>query len=235
MALAGPNSRAVLERVLEDGDVSDAALPYMGVCTARIAGAPARIFRISFSGERSYEINVPADYGHTVWKAIIEAGRAVGITAYGTEAMGIMRIEKGHVGGGELDGNATAADLGLGRMVSTKKDFIGRRSLGRPGLADPKRHRLVGFVPLDGTTLLRAGSQIVADSRTAPAVPMIGRITSVADSPTLGHPIGLGFLEGGLTRKGETVHAHFPLANQSTPVRVTDPVFYDFKGERLRG
>ncbi len=235
MALAGPNSRAVLERVLEDGDVSDAVLPYMGVSTGRIAGAPARIFRISFSGERSYEVNVPADYGRKVWEAIIEAGRGIGIAAYGTEAMGVMRIEKGHVASGELDGNTTAADVGLGRMVSTKKDFIGRRSLGRPGLADLKRHHLVGFVPLDGTTPLRGGSQILADSRTALAVPMIGRITSVADSPTLGHPIGLGLLEGGLTRKGEIVHAHFPLVNQSTPVRVTDPVFYDPKGERLRG
>ena len=235
MALAGPNSRAVLGGLLKDADVSDAALPYMGVCTGHIAGAPARIFRISFSGERSYEVNVPADYGQTVWKAIIEAGRADGITVYGTEAMGIMRIEKGHVGSGELDGHATAADLGLGRMVSTKKDFIGRRSLGRPGLIDPTRHCLVGFVPLDGRTSLRAGSQIVADSSTAPSVPMIGRITSVADSPILGHPIGLGFLEGGLACKGEIVHAQFPLANQSTPVRVTEPVFYDSKGERLRG
>jgi heterotetrameric sarcosine oxidase alpha subunit len=235
MALAGPNSRAVLERVVEDSDVSDAALPYMGVSTGRIAGAPARLFRISFSGERSYEVNVPADYGRKVWEAILEAGRGIGIAAYGMEAMGIMRIEKGHVASGELDGNTTAADLGLGRMASTQKDFIGRRSLSRSGLADPKRHRLVGFVPVDGTTPLRGGSQIVADSRSALAVPMIGRITSVADSPTLGHPIGLGLLEGGLTRKGETVHAHFPLADESTPVRVTDPVFYDPKGERLHG
>jgi glycine cleavage system aminomethyltransferase T len=178
---------------------------------------------------------VPADYGPNIWEAVIEAGRGIGMVAYGTEAMGVMRIEKGHVGGAELDGNTAAADLGFGRMVSTTKDFIGRRSLGRPGFTDSKRHCLVGFVPVDGATPLRAGSQIVANLGNEPVVPMIGRITSVADSPTLGHPIGLGLLEGGLTRKGETLHARFPLANQSTPVRVTDPVFYDPKGERLRG
>jgi heterotetrameric sarcosine oxidase alpha subunit len=235
MALAGPLSRAVLERVAAF-EVGDAALPHMGVREGRIAGAPARIFRISFSGERAYEINVPADYGDPVWQAIMTAGRDLGITAYGTEAMGIMRIEKGHVAGPELDGNTTAEDLGLGRLVSTKKaDFIGRRALSRPGLADPQRHRLVGFVPVDGRTRLRAGAQIVLDSSVPPPVPMIGRITSVCDSPTLGYPVGLGLLAGGMARKGEVLHALFPLANQWTDVRVTDPVFYDPTGERLHG
>jgi sarcosine oxidase subunit alpha len=235
MALAGPNCRAVLERVVEGCDVSDAALPYMGVVTGRIAGAPARIFRISFSGERSYEINVPADYGRGVWEALMAAGRANDITPYGLEAMGVMRIEKGHVTGAELDGNTTAEDVGLGRMVSTKKEFIGRRALNRPGLTDPKRPRLVGFAPVDGVTRLRAGSQIVADPNAPRPVPMIGRLTSAATSPTLGYPIALGLLEGGLARKGETVLAVFPMANQVTPVRVVDPVFYDPHGERLRG
>jgi sarcosine oxidase subunit alpha len=147
-----------------------------------------------------------------------------------------MRIEKGHVAGPELDGTTTSEDLGLGRLVSGKKpDFIGRRGLSRPGLTDPQRHRLVGFVPVDGRTRLRAGSQIVVDSNVPPPVPMIGRVTSVADSPTLGYPIGLGFLAGGMTRKGEVLHALFPLANQWTDVRVTDPDFYDPKGERLHG
>ena len=235
MALAGPSSRAVLERVA-DFDVGDAALPHMGVRQGRVAGAASRVFRISFSGERAYEINVPADYGKPVWEAIMSAGRDLGIAAYGTEAMGIMRIEKGHVAGPELDGNTTPEDLGLGRLVSSKKvDFIGRRALSRPAFMDGQRHRLVGFVPVDGTTRLRAGSQIVVDSRLPPPVPMIGRITSVADSPTLGRPIGLGFLAGGMARKGEVLHAVFPLANQWTAVRVTEPVFYDPAGERLHG
>ena len=164
------------------------------------------------------------------------AGREIGITPYGLEAMGVMRIEKGHVTGAELDGNTTAEDVGLGRMLSPHKaDFIGRHALKRPGLTDPKRPRLVGFVPVDGVTRLRAGSQIVADARTPPPVPMIGRLTSVATSPTLGYPIALGLLEGGLARKGETLQAVFPMRGEVTPVRVVDSVFYDPKGERLRG
>src|SRR5262249_25699629 len=159
------------------------------------------------SGELAYEINVPADYGRRVWEAVIGAGGAYNIVPYGTEAMGIMRIEKGHVVGAELDGNTTAEDLGLGRMVSTKKDFIGRRSLSRPGLVDPNRLKLVGFVPIDGKTRLRPGSQIVADSRVPPPVPMIGRITSACVSPTLGYPIALGLLNGGLAHKDKTLHA----------------------------
>jgi sarcosine oxidase subunit alpha len=236
MALAGPNCRKVLERAVEGCDVSDATLPYMGFAAGRIAGAPVRIFRISFSGERSFEINVPADYGRTVWEALMAAGREIGITPYGLEAMGVMRIEKGHVTGAELDGNTTAEDVGLGRMVSPHKaDFIGRHALKRPGLTDPKRPRLVGFVPVDGVTRLRAGSQIVADARTPPPVQMIGRLTSVATSPTLGYPIALGLLEGGLARKGETLQSVFPMRGEVTPVRVVDSVFYDPKGERLRG
>jgi heterotetrameric sarcosine oxidase alpha subunit len=236
MALVGPSSRDVLSRIAEDFGVGDAALPHMGARAGRIAGVPARVFRISFSGERAYEINVPADWGQHVWAALMEAGRSHGITPYGMEAMGVMRIEKGHVTGSELDGTTTAEDVGLGRMVAMKKpDFIGRHVLGRPSLVDPKRHRLVGFVPVDGKTRLRAGTQIVADSRVPPPVPMIGRITSVADSPVLGYPIALGFVEGGIARMGETLHALFPLTDFWTVVRVTDPVFFDPKGERLHG
>src|SRR5260221_12976201 len=160
MALAGPLSRAVLQRVA-DFDVGDAALPHMGLREGRIADAPARVFRISFSGERAYEINVPADYGRPVWEAIMAAGQDLGITAYGTEAMGIMRIEKGHVAGPELDGTTTSEDLGLGRLVSGKKpDFIGRRGLQRPGLTPPQLHLSAGFPPAAGRTGLRPGSTL---------------------------------------------------------------------------
>ena len=236
MALAGPRSREVLARLAEDVAVDDAALPHMGARGGRLAGIPARIFRISFSGERAYEINVPADLATAAWTALLEAGASLGIAPYGTEAMGILRIEKGNVAGAELDGTTTAEDLGLGRLVSRRKtDFIGRHALSRPGLTDPERPRLVGLVPEDGTTRLRAGAQIVADSRVPPPVEAIGRITSVADSPVLDYPIALGFLVGGMARKGETMHALFPLAEQWVPVRVTDPVFYDPAGERLHG
>ncbi|HWK47558.1 MAG TPA: sarcosine oxidase subunit alpha family protein [Stellaceae bacterium] len=233
MALAGPNSRAVLETVLSGFAAAD--LPHMGVCEGRVAGVPARVFRMSFSGELAYEIAVPADWGEAVWEAVLAAGAAQGIMPYGTEAMGIMRIEKGHVAGPELNGTTTAADLGLGRMVSKKKRFIGGRLLGRPCLADPNRQRLVGLVPVDGVTPLRGGAQLVADPYAPPPVALQGHVASVAVSPTLGHPIALAFLERGAERLGETLFAAFPLNDSAVEVRVVSPFFYDPEGTRLHG
>jgi sarcosine oxidase subunit alpha len=214
-------------------DIGNASLPHMGVREVAVAGVRARIFRISFSGELAYEINVPADQGAAVWEALLAAGAELRITAYGTEAMGVMRIEKGHVAGAELDGNTTAADLGLGRLVSGKKDFIGRRSLTRPALAEPGRPQLVGLVPLDTTQRLRSGAQLVTDPKAPPPVKMLGHVTSTAFSPSLGHSIALALLSGGAQHKGETLHAAFPLRNEAVAARVTDPIFLDPKGERL--
>lgn len=232
IALAGPRSRGVLAALFKNLDVSDAALPHMGVATAAFADAEARVFRLSFSGELAYEINVPSDLGRALWEAMRTAGAPFGIVPYGTEAMGVMRIEKGHVSGPELDGRTTPDDLGLGRMVSSKKDFIGRALLFRPGLLDPNRPKLVGLMPKDGKTPLRAGAQIVADPHARAPVPMIGRVSSPAFSPTLDRPIALGFVAGGLKRKGETLHAMFPLKDEVVPVEVVETVFYDPKGER---
>jgi len=232
MALAGPRSRAVLAR-LADVEVSDAALPFMGVRDCRVAGIPARVFRISFSGELAYEINVPADWGRFVWEAAMSAGRAEDIIAYGTEAMGTLRIEKGHVAGGELNGQTTPQDLGLGRLVSTKKDFIGKALLARPGLQDPERPRLVGLAPIDGKTRIRAGAHIVVEASGAGSA--IGHVSSTAWSPTLGHPIALALVAGGLARKGETLYASFPLKGEAVAVGVSDPVFVDPEGRRLHG
>jgi heterotetrameric sarcosine oxidase alpha subunit len=235
MALAGPHARRVLERVVDDIDVSDAALPFMGVREGRVAGIPARVFRISFSGELAYEINVPADYGAPAWEALMEAGRSLGIVAYGTEAMAAMRIEKGHVAGAELDGRTTPFDLGMGRLVRTEKDFIGRRSLDRPALQDPNRKRLVGLVPVDGLTRVGAGAALVLDPTAPSPVAMLGHVTSVTYSPTLGHPIALALLARGLERKGERLVAASPIKGESVPVTVVDPVFVDPQGRRLRG
>ncbi|HKO08681.1 MAG TPA: sarcosine oxidase subunit alpha family protein [Alphaproteobacteria bacterium] len=232
MALAGPRSRAVLAR-LADIDVSDAALPFMGVRDCRVAGIPARVFRISFSGELAYEINVPADWGRFVWEAAMSAGRAEDIIAYGTEAMGTLRIEKGHVAGGELNGQTTPQDLGLGRLVSTKKDFIGKALLARPGLQDPERPRLVGLAPIDGKTRIRAGAHIVVEASGTGSA--IGHVSSAAWSPALGHPIALALVAGGLARKGETLYASFPLKGEVVGVGVSDPVFVDPEGRRLHG
>ncbi|HUI17127.1 MAG TPA: sarcosine oxidase subunit alpha family protein, partial [Alphaproteobacteria bacterium] len=232
MALAGPRSRAVLAR-LADVEVSDEALPFMGVRDCRLAGVPARLFRISFSGELAYEINVPADWGRFVWEALMTEGRAEDIVAYGTEAMGTLRIEKGHVAGGELNGQTTARDLGLGRLLSTKKDFIGKALLARPGLEDPERPQLVGLVPSDGKTRIRSGAQLVLEAGGVGTA--VGHVTSSASSPTLGHPIALALLARGPERKGETLYASFPLKGEVVPVVVGDAVFFDPEGKRLHG
>ncbi|HXA72576.1 MAG TPA: sarcosine oxidase subunit alpha family protein [Stellaceae bacterium] len=237
MALAGPRSRTVLARVVEGLDVSDASLSFMGVREARVAGLPARIFRISFSGELAYEINAPADYGRALWEALLAAGAGEDIIPYGTEAMGVLRIEKGHVAGPELDGRTTPEDLGLGRLVSAKKpDFIGKHLGSRPALKEAARLRLVGLVAADGISKLRPGAQLVAEP--APILPAksLGHITSAAHSPTLGHSVALALVSGGLARKGETLYASFLLEESATvPVRVVDPVFVDPEGKRLHG
>jgi len=238
MALAGPRARTVLARVVEGLDVSDASLPFMGVRDAHVAGLPARIFRISFSGELAYEINTPADHGLALWEAVLAAGAGEDIIPYGLEAMGVLRIEKGHVAGPELNGRTTAEDLGLGRMVSAKKpDFIGKHLRERPGLKDAGRLRIVGLVPADGTSRLRPGAQIVAEA--APTLPgkSLGHITSTAHSPTLGHSVALALVSGGAARKGETLYAAYFLdgGGASVPVRVVDPVFVDPEGKRLHG
>jgi sarcosine oxidase subunit alpha len=149
--------------------------------------------------------------------------------------MGVLRIEKGHVAGAELDGRTTPDDLGLGRLVSAKKDFIGRASLDRPGLRDGGRKRLVGLVPHDRTMRLRAGAQIVSDPDAPLPVPMLGFVTSAAFSPTLGHSVALALLSGGLGRKGERLIAAFPLKGEAVPIEVVDPVFVDPEGKRLHG
>ena len=235
MALAGPDSRRLLEAITEDIDVSNEACPFMAFREGTIAGAPARLFRISFSGELAYEINVPADYGMDVWERVMETGAPYGIIPYGTEAMSILRMEKGHVVGGELNGRTTAGDLGFGGMLSSKKDYIGRRSLNRPALTDENRKQLVGLVPVDGVTEIPRGAQIVADPNHALPNPMLGEVTSNCYSPNLGHPIGLGIVANGRERDGEVLHAVSPVTNQSVQVRITSPVFFDPQGERLHG
>ncbi len=236
MAIAGPNSRKVLEKVLSVEDVSDEVLPFMGVKEFFINGIPAIVFRISFSGELAYEINVAADYGEYVWNHIMEKGVSENIIPYGTEAMSIMRIEKGHVAGGELDGRTTADDLGLNKLLSSKKEFIGRRLLEREGFVDPKRPKLVGLVPTDGKSRIRSGAILVEDPNASLPMPKLGHVSSGAYlSPTLKHPIALGLITGGTNKIGEIVWATSPLHGESNEVRIVDPNFYDKEGKRLNG
>jgi sarcosine oxidase subunit alpha len=236
-SIAGPRSRDVLREIVDrQHDISNAAFPYMVAAQLTVmGGVPARLFRISFSGELAYEIAVPAGHGEAVWRRIMEVGREHGIAPYGTEALGVMRVEKGHVAGNEINGQTTARDLGLGRMQSTRKDYIGRVMAQRPGLLAEGRPMLAGFKPVNRAERLRAGAHFLREG----AEPSLGNdegyMTSVAFSPMLGHWIGLGLLAGGPSRHGERVRAYDPVRNGDVLVEVCNPVFYDPAGERLRG
>lgn len=232
IAIAGPNARKVLQKIT-DRELTNEAFPFMAAGEAKIGGVEGRIFRISFSGELGYEINVPANYGIQAWDALLEAGKEFDITPYGTEALGTMRIEKGHITGAEMNGQTTATDLGLGGMQSSKKRYIGDVLKDRPALLEENREQMVGFVPADGKTMLRAGSQIITRNDMTPPVRSIGHITAVAFSPTLEKPVALGMIEGGMKREGETVYMAFPLRDEIVAMTVISPHMVDPKGERL--
>jgi sarcosine oxidase subunit alpha len=236
-SVAGPRARDVLRGVIDAGhDISDAEFPYMATReVTALGGIPARLLRLSFSGELAYEVAVPAGYGDALMRRIMEVGQPYSIAPYGTEALGVMRIEKGHIGGGELNGQTTARDLGLGRMMSTRKDYIGRVLAQRPALVDPSRPTLVGIKPVDRRARLRAGAHFIPEGAEPLARNDQGHVTSVAFSPALGHWIGLGLLSRGPQRHGERVRAYDPVRGGDTPVEVCDPVFLDPQGERLRG
>jgi len=233
VALAGPRARDVLAALCAD-DVSNTALPYLGYLETTLAGIPARIFRISFSGELAYEINVGADYGEALWNALLAAGRAHDIVTYGTEAMGVMRIEKGHIAGMEIDGRTTPDDVGLGGMVAPEKDCIGKPLLARPALQAEDRKQLVGLKPVDGRSPIPKGAQLVADPHAPLPATILGHVTSICYSPTCGHPIALALLQRGRARHGERHYAMSPLTATVVQVEVASPAFYDPKGERLR-
>jgi sarcosine oxidase subunit alpha len=190
---------------------------------------------MSYSGELAYEIHVPAHAGRAVWKAALAAGAEFGIMPYGTEAMGTLRIEKGHVViGAEADGRTTADDLGMGSLVSVTKEFVGRRLLARPALTAPDRWQLVGLATLDNAPLPRAAKLVVDPDRASPN-PMLGHVTSWCRSPGVDAWIALALLANGRARHGERLWAVSPLAQARVRVQVGPPCFLDPKGERLRG
>ena len=234
-SIAGPQARAVLQGVVDgQHDLSPAAFPYLAARAVTVGGGiPARLFRISFSGELAYELAVPADYGDAMMRALMAAGVPHGITPYGTEALGVMRIEKGHVAGNELNGQTTARDLGLGRMVSTRKDFIGRVMAARPALVAADRPTLVGIRPVDRRQRLRAGAHFIGLGKPSTMENDEGYMTSVAYSPNLEHWMGLGLLRNGPARVGERVRAVDPVRNGDVEVEVCAPVFIDPEGTRL--
>lgn len=237
-ALAGPHSRDVLCALLPHADVSDGGLPHLGILESEVDGTPVTVFRMSYSGERAYEISVGADFGLALWERILACGKAFDLTTYGTEAMGVLRIEKGHVAGGELDGRTTAADLGLGRLVRKGGGFVGAVLAQREALVDPLRPALVGLEPVDGKSTIRAGSQLVAtevEARSGGVVAKQGFVSASTPSPLLGHPIALAFLENGPARHGQEVIAASPVSNEYVRVRVVPPVFVDPDNSKMKG
>lgn len=234
-AVAGPRSRELLQQAFADVDVSNEALPYMGAAKFLWKGFEARIYRLSFSGELAYEVSVPAALGDALIRHLFDAGRPFDAVPYGTEALGVMRIEKGHPAGNELNGQTTAADLGMGRMMSTKKDYIGRVMARRPGLVDPGRPSLVGLKPVDRNQRLRAGAHLLACGATPVAANDEGYVTSAAWSPTLGHSIALALLSRGSERHGERIVVHDPVRSGDVEAEICSPIFVDPEGARVRG
>jgi heterotetrameric sarcosine oxidase alpha subunit len=234
-SIAGPQSRRVLEHLLEDAvEVSNAAFPYLACAEFEWGGTVARLFRISFSGELAYELAVCARYGDAAIRAIMAAGEPFGIVPYGLESLGVMRIEKGHVAGSELNGTTTAADLGFGRMMSGQKDFIGRVLSQRPALIDPGRAVLVGVKPIDPWGHLNAGAHLLRPRAEPTLENDEGYVTSAAFSPTLGQWIGLALLARGRSRMGERVRVYDPVRNSDLQADIVHPVFFDPEGTRLK-
>jgi len=241
VAVAGPRSREVLQAGGTDVDVSRAAFPFMAWRDGEVAGVPARLARVSFSGELAFEVHVAGWHGRHVWEALLEAGGPLGITPYGTETMDVLRAEKGFVMvGQDTDGTVTPDDLGMSWIVNLRKgDFVGRRSLLRADLVRPDRKQLVGLLPDDPELLLQEGAQVVAAEHAAasPPVPMLGHVTSSYDSAALGRTFALALLAGGRERLGATVHGRTFAggAHHAAPATVTEPIFYDPQGARRDG
>jgi sarcosine oxidase subunit alpha len=231
-ALAGPKSRDVLKELCKDVDFDDTKFPFMSYREGTVAGVKARIMRISFSGERSYEVNVPAADGLRVWEAIQAAGAPFGITPYGTETMHVLRAEKGYIiVGQDTDGSVTPVDLGMGAMVAKTKDCLGKRALSRNDTARADRKQFVGLLADDPQLVLDEGSQIVDDPTPTILTRSAGHVTSSYASPTLGRSIALALVRSGAQRMGERVHVSMRSGRTTTAI-IANPVFFDPKSER---
>ena len=233
-ALAGPNSRDLLGKIFPDVDVSNEGLPFMGYKEENLFGVPARIFRISFSGELAYEINVESGYGVFMWEKIMELGKEMSIEPYGTEALSTLRIEMGHVAGSEIDGRTIPFDLSLDGMLSKKKDFIGKRSLNRQAFTESQREKIVGVVPIDKKTMIPEGSHLVMDSSAPLPNPKLGHISASCWSVEYNNPFSLAILKDGKTKIGKKLYALSPLKAKSIPVEIVSSHYVDPKGGRVR-
>ncbi|MGV2107092.1 sarcosine oxidase subunit alpha [Agrobacterium vitis] len=235
MAVAGPKSRAILQKLVDE-DISNEAFPYLAAKDVSLLGGrlKGRLFRISFSGELAFELAVPADFGESIADAVMLAGKEHGIQPYGIEALSVLRIEKGHVTHNEINGTVVPADLGFGKMVSaTKPDFIGKHVLNREGLTAPDRPQLVGVVPLDAKTSFKTGAHILNKDADPTLENDQGYVTSSCFSPHIGSTIGLALVKSGASRHGEEVLVWNGLRNEFTPAQLVNPVFVDPNNEKL--
>ena len=223
-----------LSKLFPNEDVSSECLPFMGYREFKFFNTTARVFRISFSGELAYEVNVMSDFGEFMWDKIIEAGQEFSIQPYGTEALSTLRIEMGHVAGSEIDGRSIAYDLALDGMLSQKKDFIGKRSLNRSAFTNEKRERIVGVVPIDKKTMIPEGSYLVEKPDAAFPIPKLGHVSASCWSVEYDNPFSLAILEDGKNRKGEKLFAVAPLKNTNIPVEIVTQHYVDPDGERVR-
>ncbi len=233
-AVAGPRARELLNGLLDntlDGDT----WPFMACGPVTVQGVKARLFRISFSGEHAYELAVPSRYGDALFRLLVARAEALGGGAYGMEALNVLRIEKGFITHSEIHGRVNAHDIGMARMLSQKKDFIGKTMALRPGFVADGREQLVGMKPVGPVKQLTAGAHIYSDGEEPVRAHDQGYMTSVAFSPTFGHYLGLGFVRDGLSRHGEVLNMVDHLRGIQTKVELCDPVFFDRDGGRVRG
>jgi len=233
IALNGPNARKVLAPFVQGLDLSAEAFPHMSVAECTVAGIEARLFRISFTGELGFEVNVPSAHGRAVWQALYDAGQPYDVCVYGTETMHVLRAEKGYIiVGQDTDGTVTPMDAGLNWAIGKKKrDFVGKRSLDRPDMRAPDRKQLVGLLTDDPKVVLEEGAQIVEHGDRAIPAKMIGHVTSSYWSAALNRSIAMAVIEGGFGRDGKTVD--IPMPGQVFTAQVTGTGFYDPEGSRI--
>ena len=233
-AIAGPKSRELLQRLFPEEDMSNEGFPFMGFKELKFKNTVARVFRISFSGELAFEMNVMSDYGEEMWNEIISQGEDFGIQPYGTEALSTLRIEMGHVAGSEIDGRTIAYDLSLEGMLSQKKDFIGKRSLNRKAFTENNREKIVGVVPVDKKTSIPEGSYLVENAKASFPNPKLGHVSASCWSVEYDNPFSLAIIKDGKNKKGEKLFAVSPLKNKIIPVEIVSQHYVDPEGKRVR-
>jgi sarcosine oxidase subunit alpha len=234
MAVAGPKARDILAACVAGTSVDNDTLPHMGIVHGVIAGVKAMVARLSFSGERAYEVYAPSGHAQRVWDAIIAAGGPMGLVPYGLEALGTLRVEKGHVTGAEIDGRTTAHDLGLGGMLSKKKPFIGSALAFREGLVREGRLQLVGLKSLDGRAL-NGGAHVVENADPEEPAESLGHVTAACYSPAMRGHVGLALVKDGRARIGRNAYLADPLRGIHMPVAIISPHMIDPDGSRMHG